>query len=99
MKAKGASSLSDQGKDQQREVRRRSRPPTAERGRADLHIHTSFSDGWPGPVDAVRRARQLGLAVIAITDHDTIEGALWAADFAHGSGQAPHVIVSPLMSG
>jgi predicted metal-dependent phosphoesterase TrpH len=98
MKAKGASSLSDQGKDQKREVRRRARPPTAERGRADLHIHTSFSDGWPGPVDVVRRARELGLAVIAVTDHDTIEGALWAADFADGSRLAPQVIVGEEVS-
>ncbi|MDQ6691353.1 MAG: PHP domain-containing protein, partial [Candidatus Dormibacteraeota bacterium] len=52
-------------------------------GFADLHIHTSFSDGWPTPVevvDHVTRDRQLD--VIAITDHDTIEGALRAADHA-----------------
>jgi predicted metal-dependent phosphoesterase TrpH len=98
MKANGASSFPDEGKDLKTESRQRSRSSTAERGRADLHIHTSFSDGWPGPVDVVRRARQLGLAVVAITDHDTIEGALWAADFANGSGQAPHVIVGEEVS-
>src|ERR1700716_261338 len=69
-----------------------------ERGHADLHMHTSFSDGWPGPVQVVRQARQLGLAVIAVTDHDTIEGALWAADYAGSSGLAPEVIVGEEIS-
>src|ERR1700737_5476539 len=64
-----------------------------ERGHADLHMHTSFSDGWPGPVQVVKQARQLGLAVIAVTDHDTIEGALWAAGYAGRSGVPSEGIV------
>jgi len=51
------------------------------RGRADLHMHTNFSDGWPGPHELVDRARSVGLDVIAVTDHDTIEGALRAAEY------------------
>ena len=54
------------------------------RGRADLHMHTTFSDGWPEPHQLVDHARSVGLDVIAVTDHDTIEGALRAADFAQG---------------
>ena len=54
------------------------------RGRADLHMHTTFSDGWPEPHQLVDHARAAGLDVIAITDHDTIEGALRAADHAGG---------------
>jgi predicted metal-dependent phosphoesterase TrpH len=53
------------------------------RGRADLHMHTTASDGWPTPsalVDHVSRRTELD--VIAVTDHDTIEGALRAADRA-----------------
>ncbi len=50
------------------------------RGRADLHMHTTFSDGWPGPQELVDHARFTGLDVIAVTDHDTIEGALRAAE-------------------
>ena len=50
------------------------------RGRADLHMHTTFSDGWPEPHQLVERARSTRLDVIAVTDHDTIEGALRAAD-------------------
>ena len=48
-------------------------------GLADLHIHTTYSDGEP-TVQAVLAAvaAQRTLAVIAITDHDTIAGAQFA---------------------
>ncbi|SHK95025.1 PHP domain-containing protein [Rhodothermus profundi] len=42
--------------------------------RADLHLHTSCSDGQLTPSELVRRAQRAGLYCIAITDHDTIEG-------------------------
>jgi predicted metal-dependent phosphoesterase TrpH len=50
-------------------------------GRADLHIHTCYSDGRPS-VRAVldHVAHRTALQVIAITDHDTIDGALAAKD-------------------
>ncbi len=52
-------------------------------GRADLHTHTTASDGWPTPAQLVDHAsRRAALNVIAVTDHDTIEGALRAADLA-----------------
>ena len=51
-------------------------------GRADLHMHTTSSDGWPSPHQLVDHAASIALNVIAITDHDTIEGALRAADHA-----------------
>jgi predicted metal-dependent phosphoesterase TrpH len=54
----------------------------AARGRADLHMHTSFSDGWPSPHALVDYARATNLDVIAVTDHDTIEGALRAREHA-----------------
>ena len=47
-----------------------SRP--ADRGRADLHIHSTFSDGAFSPNEIVERARQASLFAIAITDHDTL---------------------------
>lgn len=56
-------------------------------GRADLHLHTTASDGWPTPAQLVdHAARRAGLNVIAVTDHDTIEGALRAA--AHAARRA-----------
>jgi len=55
----------------------------AARGRADLHTHTNASDGWPTPLQLVEHAsRRTHLDVIAITDHDTIQGALRAAEHA-----------------
>jgi predicted metal-dependent phosphoesterase TrpH len=44
--------------------------------KVDLHLHTSYSiDGWASPEDTVQRASRNGLDKIAITDHETIEGA------------------------
>ena len=45
-------------------------------------MHTTFSDGWPSPRELVDYASAAGLNVIAVTDHDTIEGALRAAEHA-----------------
>jgi predicted metal-dependent phosphoesterase TrpH len=42
--------------------------------KVDLHLHTTASDGKYAPSEIIRRAGLLGLKVIAITDHDTVEG-------------------------
>ena len=41
---------------------------------ADLHLHTNFSDGTYTPEELTGRASELGLAAVALTDHDTVEG-------------------------
>ncbi len=41
---------------------------------ADLHLHTTESDGTWSPRELVREAAERGLAAIAITDHDTTAG-------------------------
>ena len=41
---------------------------------ADLHLHTSFSDGTLSPEEVVIEAKSLGLAAISITDHDILDG-------------------------
>lgn len=52
-------------------------------GFADLHIHSIYSyDGTASVPSVLRRAKQIGLNVIAITDHDEINGSLKALDFA-----------------
>jgi 3',5'-nucleoside bisphosphate phosphatase len=42
--------------------------------RADLHSHSSVSDGTEPPAAVIRRGAQAGLDVIALTDHDTVAG-------------------------
>jgi predicted metal-dependent phosphoesterase TrpH len=42
--------------------------------RIDLHTHSSVSDGTDRPAELVRRARAVGLDVVALTDHDTFDG-------------------------
>ena len=52
-------------------------------GLADLHIHTIHSyDGTASVPAVLTRARQIGLDVIAITDHDEITGSLKALELA-----------------
>ena len=49
---------------------------------ADLHLHTTESDGTWRPEELVQEAMKVGLSAIAITDHDTtagIEAALRSA--------------------
>ena len=46
----------------------------------DLHTPSSCSDGTTPPDALVREARQAGLDVVALTDHDTTEGWAAAAD-------------------
>lgn len=66
-------------------------------GKADLHMHTNASDGWPTPQELVEHARITALDVIAVTDHDTIDGALRAAEHAARRGRV-HVIVGEEVS-
>jgi len=42
--------------------------------RADLHVHSSASDGTDPPAEVMRRAALAGLDVVALTDHDTVAG-------------------------
>ena len=41
---------------------------------ADLHIHTSYSDGLYSPREIVQIASSANLKAIALTDHDTVAG-------------------------
>ena len=42
--------------------------------KADLHTHSTASDGINEPKENVRLAKEQGLAAFSITDHDTISG-------------------------
>jgi len=56
--------------------------PTASLVEADLHCHTSASDGLLSPTEVVRLAAACGLRAVGITDHDTIDG--WVEALAAG---------------
>ncbi len=51
--------------------------------KADLHIHTTCSDGRLTPEEAVQVAKDKNLASLAITDHDTCKGYFKAIDKAN----------------
>jgi predicted metal-dependent phosphoesterase TrpH len=44
------------------------------RARADLHTHSSASDGSDSPTELVRKADAIKLGGIALTDHDSLDG-------------------------
>ena len=53
--------------------------------RADLHNHTTFSpDSILSPRDVVRRAKEIGIDWVAITDHNTVRGGLVVREIADG---------------
>jgi predicted metal-dependent phosphoesterase TrpH len=52
--------------------------------RADLHVHTTHSDGEYTPSQVVALARQAGLRAVAVTDHDTLAGV---AEAQHAAGE------------
>jgi predicted metal-dependent phosphoesterase TrpH len=52
---------------------------------ADLHVHTTASDGDYTPSQVVALARQARLAAVAVTDHDTLAGVGPAVETAAGA--------------
>ncbi len=47
---------------------------SSEKVKVDLHTHTTASDGSLTPFQLLRLAREKGLRIISITDHDTVAG-------------------------
>ena len=52
--------------------------------KVDLHMHTNCSDGIYPPEEVVKKAKEGDLDVIAIADHDCIEGNIEAQKYAEG---------------
>jgi len=48
----------------------------------DLHTHTTYSDGTFSVQELIDRAHEKGLAAIALTDHDTVDGVDEAIEYA-----------------
>src|SRR5271168_4676038 len=62
------------------------RPVEPMAGSADLHLHTLFSDGTFTPEELAQRGAQVGLAAMALTDHDTVEGCPRMGQACQGLG-------------
>ncbi|WP_306305959.1 PHP domain-containing protein [Methylomonas koyamae] len=52
----------------------------------DLHCHSTASDGALPPAELVNRAKQQGVGVLALTDHDTVAGLAEARRAAQECG-------------
>lgn len=50
--------------------------------KAELHVHSNFSDGKSSVREIILEALRRGIEVISITDHDTIDGSMHAMEIA-----------------
>ena len=55
-------------------------------GKADLHLHTTYSDGALTPHDLLNHAARAGLTIISITDHDNTGALHEAVEFGASFG-------------
>jgi len=55
-------------------------------GFVDLHTHSTASDGTLSPEGVIEAAERCGLAALALTDHDTIDGVRAARQAAERAG-------------
>jgi predicted metal-dependent phosphoesterase TrpH len=60
--------------------------------RADIHMHTNLGDGWASPSRVVEEASRRGLPLIAITDHDHVEGAKRVQEVIHQQNSSLQMI-------
>lgn len=69
--------------------------------RADLHMHSVFSDGLQTPETLCAMAHELGLQAVALTDHDTVGGVpqMGRAARQHGLDWLPGVEIGSGESG
>ncbi|MFC2091574.1 PHP domain-containing protein [Elusimicrobiota bacterium] len=54
--------------------------------KADLHVHTTYSDGTYTPEEIIKISRDRGISVVAITDHDITDGIICALKYGSKVG-------------
>ena len=54
--------------------------------KADLHMHTNFSDGKLSPQQLIDLSKKNGLSIISITDHDNVNGLSEAIKYGNQNG-------------
>lgn len=64
--------------------------------KGDLHLHSHYSDGLFSPAEVMRRAYTAGCDIVALTDHDTVDGVREACACAteYGMRNIPAVEIS-----
>ncbi len=74
-------------------------PGTNVDGKIDLHSHSVASDGELEPAEVAARAQAAGIAIWALSDHDTVAGLAAAADAAkrHGIRLVPGIELSAFL--
>ena len=55
-------------------------------GKMDLHTHSHYSDGDLAPADIVRCAQEAGVTLLAVTDHDSMDGVAEALEAGRREG-------------
>src|SRR5215218_9948485 len=68
--------------------------PDWPRNTVDLHTHTNRSDGVLSPEELYQAMAECGLEVVAVSDHDTLNGlrALREAGLGVADGAGPQII-------
>lgn len=63
---------------------------------ADLHMHSTASDGWRDPDEVAHLAADHGVRIMALSDHDSFYGVkqAWSAAHSRGMGYLPAVEIS-----
>ena len=61
--------------------------------KADLHLHSTASDGTLEPGELVALAAELGFTHLALTDHDSVDGLARAMD-ALALGMTPDAVLT-----
>jgi predicted metal-dependent phosphoesterase TrpH len=61
-------------------------PAPDDRPTFDLQSHSTYSDGTLAPADVVARAAAAGVELLALSDHDTVDGVAEAIDAARDTG-------------
>ncbi len=59
--------------------------------RIDLHMHTTFSDGFYTPTELIKKVKDLNISIVSITDHDSLNGL----EEATKVGKELNVVVIP----
>ncbi|WP_339062044.1 PHP domain-containing protein [Tepidibacillus marianensis] len=72
-----------------------------DRLKADLHSHSTASDGLNSPADNIKLAKGVGLAALGITDHDSVAGIDEAVQMANEIGieAIPGIEISTVENG